>query len=80
MPVTADSPVDYAACSEQDKSIFNQEKQVDNLLHKNISLADACTQGRLEVEELEAVNLTLKERLSRAEEERDLQTAEIASM
>ena len=34
VPVTADSPVDCAACSEQVKSIFNLEKQVDNLLHK----------------------------------------------
>ena len=56
------------------------EKQVDNIPSKNISLADACTQRRLEVEKLGTVDHSLKDRLSSVEEERDVLAARITSM
>ena len=60
--------------------LVNLKKQVDNLLSKNISLADACTQRRLEVEKLETVNHSLRDRLCSVEEERDVLGARITSM
>ena len=79
-PLSTDAPhAECGSCIDQAKSTSQLGKPVDNLLSKNISPADACTQRCLEVEKLETVNHSLIDRLSSVEEERDVLAARITS-
>lgn len=65
---------------QQTESISRLEKQLDAMLSRNLSLADACTQRRTEAEKLEATTASLREKLDSLQEERDMLEARIKSL